>query len=271
VRPDDLLSGRHPARIALVGPVHARHPSHRFPELAPADGEDAAAPADLFFFGGQRNRLVRFLLRFVRQPAGNGIEAERVAVLRVGDGVRALNDVQPEVEAVASEDVAHVVAAHDHDFESGFIAYCFQAGGAHLARRSDRETIARDDEVLTAPHPLTKFRHQVAEGASFPLFVERLEALGYAVGRRGDLVGVDRVQLLGESRAGEAHRIPENQRSASDELVVLAARLAATGQRLQRDAGLQTRGFEAVHTTLNASEAAPETIEAPPRTLAARD
>ena len=45
-------------------------------------------------------------------------------------------------------------------------------------------------------HARAEVGHQVAERSGLPALVERLEALGDAVGRRRDLVGVDRVELL---------------------------------------------------------------------------
>src|SRR5689334_2656426 len=58
------------------------------------------------------------------------------------------------------------------------------------------EPIAGDDEILAAPRPLHEVRHEEAEGPGLPTLVERLEALGDAVGRWRDLVRVDGVQLL---------------------------------------------------------------------------
>src|SRR6516162_2003538 len=77
-------------------------------ELAPAHLEDAARAADLVLLGRQRHRVVSLAARLVREPTRVGIERERVAVLRVGDRVRALHHVEPQVERVPAEDVAHV-------------------------------------------------------------------------------------------------------------------------------------------------------------------
>jgi hypothetical protein len=55
--------------------------------------------------------------------------------------------------------------------------------------------------------------HQISKRAGLPTLVERGEALGYAVGRRRNLVGVDRVQFF-VGLAG----IPENQRTSAYEV-----------------------------------------------------
>ena len=208
-------------------------------------------------FGGQRHGLVRRALRLVREAAGHGIEAELVAVARIGDRLGALHDVQPEVEAVAAEDVPHVVAADDDHLEAGLLGDALEAGRAHLARRSDREPVAGDDEGLPAVHARAEVGHQVAERAGFPLLVERLEALGHAVGGRRDLIRVDRVAFLGELRPWKAHRIPEDERPSTDEVVGLPRALGGSvRQRLDGHAGLATGGLDPVHATLNASIAA---------------
>ena len=80
--------------------------------------------------------------------------------------------------------------------QAGFLGDALEPGRAHLARRADREAIAGDDERLAAMHAGAEVGHQVAERSGLPALVERLEALGDAVGRRRDLIGVDRVELL---------------------------------------------------------------------------
>ena len=77
--------------------------------------------------------------------------------------------------------------------------------------------ISRDDpmanrspaitNVSPGVHARAEVGHQIAERSGLPALVQRVEALGHAVGRRRDLIGVDRVELLAR-RAG----IPENQR-----------------------------------------------------------
>ena len=93
-----------------------------------------------------------------------------------------------------------------------FLGDALQPRGAHLARRSDRKAIAGDEERLPGVHPRAEVRHQVAERPGLPSLVERLEALGDAVGRRRDLIGVNRVELL---RARRRLGIPEHQRAAA--------------------------------------------------------
>ena len=63
-------------------------------ELAAADREDAAGLPDLVFLRRQRHRLVGLALRLVRQAPRLRIEAELVAVARVGDRLGALHDLQ---------------------------------------------------------------------------------------------------------------------------------------------------------------------------------
>jgi hypothetical protein len=120
--------------------------------------------------------------------------------------------VQPEVERVAPEDVAHPRTADDDELVTRFVADALEARRAHLARRADRETIARDDEVLAPRDALAEVRHEEAERPRLPPRVERLERFGDAVVRRRDLVGVDRVELL----PGDL-RVPEDQRLPADE------------------------------------------------------
>jgi hypothetical protein len=50
VRPHDLFGRGHPPRRALVRPIDRWLRLQRALELAPADGKDPAAPADLFLF-----------------------------------------------------------------------------------------------------------------------------------------------------------------------------------------------------------------------------
>jgi len=161
----------------------------------------------------ERHRIVRLPLRFVGQASRLRLERELVAVFGVGHCLRALHDLQPEIEGVAPEDVAHVVAADDHHVQPDFVGDRLEARGAHLARRSDREAIPRDDEGLAAMNACAKVGHQVAERARLPAFVQRLEALGHAVGGRRDLIGIDRVELLLLARD---FQIPDDQRAAAD-------------------------------------------------------
>src|SRR2546430_17124072 len=104
--------------------------------------------------------------------------------------------MKAEVERVAPEDVAHPRAADDDELAARLLTDAFEPGRAHLARRADREAIARDDEGLAAAHALAEVRHEKAERARLPAVIEGVEALRHAVVRRRDLVGVDRVELF---------------------------------------------------------------------------
>ena len=261
MRPDDLLGRGHLRRGVRLRPVDGRAREDRLAELAPADLEDAAAPPDLLFLRRQRHRLVGLASCDVAQLPRERIEGELVAVLRVGDRFRALDDVQAEVEAVAAEDVAHVVAADDDHLQAGFLGDAFQPGRAHLARRSDREAIAGDDEVLAAVHARAEVGHQIAERSGLPALVEGLQALGDAVGRRRDLIGVDGVELLCELRPGKALGVPEDERAAGNQRrrrrVLVLERVddgLVRRERANRHARLQPSRFNGVHTHSHASK-----------------
>ncbi len=138
---------------------------------------------------------------------------EAVAVPRVPHGLFGLNHLKAEVERVAAEDVAHVVAADDDHLESDFFRDGLQAGRAHLPRRADRETIAGDEERLARVDALAEIRHQVSKRSLFPFLIEGVKALRHAVGGRRDLIGVDGVQFL-----PGALRVPEDERSPLDDV-----------------------------------------------------
>ena len=158
--------------------------------------------ADLFLLRRQRHRR-RSVLPCVtlRAARDDRIERELVAVAGVGDGLRALHDVQTEVEALRRKMSPMLWPQTITISRPASSAIALEAGRAHLARRSDREAIAGDDERLAAVHAGAEVRHQVAERARLPALVERLEALGHAVGGRRDLIGVDGVEFL-------AYRVP---------------------------------------------------------------
>ena len=197
MRPDDLRGRRHAsARDRDPGNTTSGVRAHRRRELTPADGEDAAALANLVFLRAQRHGRVGLALRHVGDLARHRLERELVAVSRIGHGLGALHHVQAEVERVAAEDVAHVVAADDHHLEADFFGDGLQPGRRHLARAADRESIAGNHERLAAMHAGAKIRHQIAERSRLPSLVERVEALRHAVGGRRNLIGVDRVELL---------------------------------------------------------------------------
>ena len=100
-------------------------------------------------------------------------------------------------------------------------------------------------------HARAEVRHQVAERAGLPALVERLEALGHAVGGRRDLIGVDRVELL---RARRRLRIPEDQRARRGSGCRVGRRLRGVRRRgfakaVDTRARLQTRRLNRVHTS----------------------
>ena len=56
--------------------------------------------------------------------------------------------MQAQIERVAPEDVARLPAADDDQLAPGFLGDGLEAGGAHFARRPDREAIPDDEESL---------------------------------------------------------------------------------------------------------------------------
>ena len=140
VRPHDLLGRRQAPRGRGVRPHdraararpsarNSRRPTAKMPPRA----------ADLVLLGRERHRVVGLAARLVRRAgACAGSNAKRVAVLRVGHRLRALHDVQAEVEGVAAEDVAHVVAAHDHHLEPDLLGHALRArpGSSRATSRS---------------------------------------------------------------------------------------------------------------------------------------
>ena len=186
-------------------------PQHRAGELTAADGEDAAALANLVFLRAQRHWRVGLALREVGDLARHRIERELVAVLRVGHRLWTLHDVQAEIERVAAEDVAHVVPADDHHLEAHFFGNGLEPGRRHLAGAADRKSIAGNHERFAAMHAGAEIRHQVAERSGLPALVERVEAFRHAIGGRRDLIGIDRVELL-----RRILRVPEDQGAAAD-------------------------------------------------------
>src|SRR5206468_1692705 len=77
------------------------------------------------------------------------------------------------------------------------------------------EAIAGHQEGLAAVHPFPEIGHEIAEGPGLPALVQAVERLRHAVGRRGDLVGVDGVALLSRAR-----RVPEDQRATASQTTV---------------------------------------------------
>ncbi len=257
MRPDDLLGRGHPSRLRGIRPLdRAVRSSTDCLELAAPRREDAAGLADLVLLRAQRHRLVLLALGFVGQAPRLRLERELVAVFRVGNRLRALHDLQPEVERVAPEDVAHVVAADDHHLEADLVGDRLEAGRAHLARRADGEPVAGDEEGLAAVNARAEIGHQVAERSRLPALVERIEALRDAVGGRRDLIGIDRVELL---LLPEDLQIPEDERLAADDAGVrgvLGRRRRRGGDRILRDAGLEPGGPDLMHRSKSTVSAA---------------
>ena len=243
--PHNLFGRRETTGLPGVRPLDDRRGPDRRRELPAARGIDSAGLADLVLLRRERNGVVGSALRLVHQTARLRIEAERIAVASIGDRVRALDDLESEVEGVAAKDVAHVVAADDHHLQAGFVRDGFQAGGAHLARRPDSEPVAGDHERLAAMDAGAEVGHQIAERAGLPPLIEGLEALGHAIRGRCDLIRVDGVQLLFLS---EDLQVPENERLAANG----AGRGCCIGRGRRRrgiagDARLHPRGFNPVH------------------------
>src|SRR2546428_11933431 len=124
--------------------------------------------------------------------------------------------MQAEVERVPTKDIADTVAADDHDLQPSLIPNRFEPGRRRLARRADAKAFARDHERFPTVHSLPEIGHQVTEGARLPACVEMVEALGDAVVRRRDLVGIDGVELLPRNL-----RVPEDERAASNQVAAI--------------------------------------------------
>ncbi len=177
MRPDDLLGRGHATGPFGVGKLHERLPGHRRLELSTTNRKDAAASSNLVFLGGQRHRLVPLASSNVLEAPRDGVEAELVAIARIAHCLGTLDDVQAEVEGVATKNVAHVVGADDHHLEPDFLGDRLEPGGRHLSRRANRKAIAGDHKRLAGVNALAKVRHQIAERAGLPPLVERVETL----------------------------------------------------------------------------------------------
>ncbi len=203
----------------------------RTAQLPPPDRDDASASAELVFLGRERHGLVGALLGQVGQLPRRWIEGELVAVACILDCLRTLHDVQSQIERVAAEDVAHVPAAHDHHLEPGLVGDAFEAGRAHLPRGPDREAIAGDDERLAPVDTRPEIGHQVAERTGLPPLIQRVEALGYTVGGRCDLIGIDGVEFAPVSRAGQLG-VPEDQRPSANQPQSSVCRLCGAARKI---------------------------------------
>src|SRR5207302_1038701 len=214
--------------------------------------------------------------RLVCQQAGFRVERQYVALLGIFRCGAALDDMQAQVERVAAEDVTDTVAADDHDLEPGLLRDGLEPGRAHLPRRPDTEALAGDHERLPSMHPLTKIRHQVTKGARFPARVEMVEALRNAVIGRGDLVGVDGVELLPRDL-----RVPADDRATSHQVTAVRRPVDGLGGRSYRRCGarLTSRGLDRVQegsdepilsSRSSTASAASVVFRAPPRSFVVR-
>ena len=150
MRPDDLLGRGHAARRVRVRKVdrgraatdrrNSRRPTAKMPPLRRISSS----------FGESGTGVYVFPCVTLASAAGRRIEREFIAVAGVGDRLGTLHDVQAEVERIAPEDVAHVLAADDHHLEAGFFGDALESGRAHLARGADREPVAGNQERLAA-------------------------------------------------------------------------------------------------------------------------
>ena len=154
--------------------------------------------------------------------------------------------MEAEVQRVPAKDVAHAVAADHDQLQTDLFGDALEAGRAHLTRRSDGEPVAGDEEGLAAVDTFTKIGHQIAERSGLPPFVERVQALGDAVGGRGNLIGVDRVELL--FLAGD-FQVPDDERFAANDRDrwTGVAHHRRRSHRLACDAWLQPGCLASVH------------------------
>src|SRR5207245_9052158 len=97
----------------------------------------------------------------IRQPTGGRVKRQDVAVARILDGLLALHHMEPEVDGVATKDIAQPIAADTHKLQADFLGDRLQPGRAHLPRVPDAAPIPGDDEVLSPMDALPDIRHQV--------------------------------------------------------------------------------------------------------------
>ena len=183
-------------------------------KLATAQGRSARAP-DLFFFRGQRNRLVGPSLSDIRQAPRIGIELEFVLVVRVRNRRWTLHDMQTKVECVA-EDAPHVVAADDHHLESSLVGNPLSDRqgsfrGTNLWRTDRRRSQTSRRDARADGSPALSARNVPAFQRSSS--VSRLSDTQSAA---GDLIRIYSVELPLMLRSGDFW-IPENERSAAND------------------------------------------------------
>ena len=127
-------------------------------------------------------------------------------------------------------------------FDHGIAFLPGPGGGTYLDATSPQSRLG----PLPAMDARAKVWHQIAERARLPSLVERVEALGHAIGGRRDLIGVDRVELL---LLAQDLEIPEDERRAAH---ARGGRRLFGGRhrrcdRVARHAGFQPCGNNRVH------------------------
>src|SRR5262249_32399144 len=135
-----------------------------------------------------------------------------------------------------------------------FLGDALQPRRAHLAGRSDGESIAGDEERLAPMHALAEVGHEIPERSRLPALGERVEALGHTIGPGRDLIGIDRVELF---LLPGHFQVPEDQRLPADDRV--RGRASARGgrpDRVERGVRLESGGLRTVHLLLIVARAA---------------
>src|SRR5881275_2445472 len=115
--------------------------------------------------------------------------------LKVPGKKKKLDAIDTDQITPAADCVSESLETLDERWKAGAFRY-LMPDFRQRVHRGETFLIAGDQERLAAVDALAEVGHQVAEGAGLPPLVERLEALGDAVGGRRDLIGIDRVELL---------------------------------------------------------------------------
>src|SRR2546423_14995641 len=105
VSPGDLLRAAEPAGGSPIGPFDPWPALDRLGELAPSDGNDAAGPADLPFFRGERHGFIALSAGLVRQPTRRRTEGEDGSFLRALPCGPALRHVHGQAERLLPGDI----------------------------------------------------------------------------------------------------------------------------------------------------------------------